>query len=335
MRLAGWPASGRPRWLSTPLTSSHRFPDGQIFLPLHGHTPGQQPVDPADALGSLLLAAGVSAVQIPPGLEARTVLWRDRLAGKQLLLLLDDAADSEQVRPLLPGSAGSLVLVTSRRHLTALEDAQTVSLDILPARQAGELLVRLATRPGLDPGDPEVAEITRLCGYLPLEHRSGLAAADEAGQQVRGAGAPANPFGVAALGTDRGTAGVQVEVFDVQRQHLAGAGGGLVEHPPQGLFPQRHVTAGQQPVNRWPGHDTGGVDVLTAPFGAGRQDRCGQPAGGVPRQPGGHGAAVAVPGCRAHCPQNCSSSPASSSPLTSASGRLAPSPASSRSSTPV
>ena len=145
-----------------------RFPDGQIFLPLHGHTPGQQPVDPADALASLLLTAGVPAAQIPPGLEARTALWRDRLAGKQLLLLLDDAADSEQVRPLLPGTAGSLVLVTSRRHLTALEDAQTISLDTLPADEAAELLVRLAARPGLDPGDPAVAEITRLCGYLPL-----------------------------------------------------------------------------------------------------------------------------------------------------------------------
>jgi len=145
-----------------------RFPDGQIFLPLHGHTPGQRPVDPADALASLLLTAGVPAAQIPPGLEARMALWRDRLAGKQLLLLLDDAADSEQVRPLLPGSAGSLVLVTSRRHLTALEDAQAVSLDTLPAGEAGELLVRLAARAGLDPGDPEVAQITRLCGYLPL-----------------------------------------------------------------------------------------------------------------------------------------------------------------------
>jgi len=145
-----------------------RFPDGQIFLPLHGHTPGQRPVDPADALASLLLTAGLAAAQIPPGLEARAAVWRDRLAGKQLLLLLDDAADSEQVRPLLPGSAGSLVLVTSRRHLTALEDAQTVSLDILPTGQAAELLVRLAARPGLEPRDPEVGEIIRLCGYLPL-----------------------------------------------------------------------------------------------------------------------------------------------------------------------
>jgi len=78
------------------------FPDGQIFLPLHGHTPGQRPVDPADALASLLLTAGVSAQQIPPGLEARSRLWRDHLAGMRLLLVLDDAAGHEQVRPLLP-----------------------------------------------------------------------------------------------------------------------------------------------------------------------------------------------------------------------------------------
>ena len=145
-----------------------RFPAGQIFLPLHGHTPGQQPVDPADALASLLLTAGVPAGQIPPGLEARMALWRDRLAGQQLLLVLDDAATSEQVRPLLPGTGGSLVLVTSRRHLSALEDATAVSLDTLPADEAAALLVRLAGRAGLSPADPPVATITRLCGFLPL-----------------------------------------------------------------------------------------------------------------------------------------------------------------------
>ena len=145
-----------------------RFPDGQIFLPLHGHTPGQQPVEPADALASLLLTAGVPAAQIPPGLEARMALWRDRLAGQQLLLVLDDAASSEQVRPLLPGTDGSLVLVTSRRHLSALEDATAVSLDTLPPGEAAALLVRLAGRAGLRPDDPAVAELTRLCGYLPL-----------------------------------------------------------------------------------------------------------------------------------------------------------------------
>jgi transcriptional regulator with XRE-family HTH domain len=146
-----------------------QFPGGQIFLPLHGHTPGQRPVDPADALASLLLTAGVAPAQIPPSLEARMALWRDRLAGKQqLLLVLDDAADSDQVRPLLPGDGGSLVLVTSRRHLVALEDATAISLDILPREEAAWLLVRLAGRPGLDPEEPAVGEIVRLCGYLPL-----------------------------------------------------------------------------------------------------------------------------------------------------------------------
>ncbi len=145
-----------------------QFPGGQIYLPLHGHTPGQKPVDPAEALSSLLLTAGVPASQIPPGLETRSRLWRDYLAGTRLLLVLDDAAGHEQVRPLLPGTAGSLVLVTSRRHLTALEDTHTINLDTLPAYEAAELLIRLAGRPGLDPADAAVSEITRLCGYLPL-----------------------------------------------------------------------------------------------------------------------------------------------------------------------
>ena len=109
-----------------------RFPGGQVFLSLHGHTPGQAPLDPVDALASLLLTAGVPAGEIPAGLEARMALWRDRIAEKQLLLVLDDAASSEQVRPLLPGAGRSLVLVTSRRHLSALEDAAAISLDTLP-----------------------------------------------------------------------------------------------------------------------------------------------------------------------------------------------------------
>jgi class 3 adenylate cyclase/tetratricopeptide (TPR) repeat protein len=145
-----------------------RFPAGQIFLPLHGHTPGQQPVEPADALASLLLTAGVPAAQIPAGLEARMALWRDRLAEKPLLLILDDAASSEQVLPLLPGAGGSLVLITSRRHLSALEDVTAISLDTLPPEEAARLLVRLAGRTGLNSADPAVGEIIRLCGYLPL-----------------------------------------------------------------------------------------------------------------------------------------------------------------------
>jgi tetratricopeptide (TPR) repeat protein/transcriptional regulator with XRE-family HTH domain len=144
------------------------FPDGQFFLPLHAHTAGQRPVDPADALASLLLTAGVAAGQIPPGLETRAARWRDAVAGKKILLLLDDAAGHEQIQPLLPGTAGSLVLVTSRRRLTALHDAAVISLGTLPPAEAATLLVRLAARPGLRARDAAVGEITRLCAYLPL-----------------------------------------------------------------------------------------------------------------------------------------------------------------------
>jgi tetratricopeptide (TPR) repeat protein/transcriptional regulator with XRE-family HTH domain len=144
------------------------FPDGQFYLPLHAHTRGQRPVDPADALSSLLLTAGIDAAQIPPGLEARATRWRDHVAGKKILLLLDDAASHEQVRPLLPGTGGSLVLLTSRRRLAALDDATVISLDTLAPQEATALLTRLAGRAGLQPGDGAVGEITRLCGYLPL-----------------------------------------------------------------------------------------------------------------------------------------------------------------------
>jgi tetratricopeptide (TPR) repeat protein len=144
------------------------FPDGQYFVSLHGHTPGQLPVEPMDALASLLLTAGVPPVQVPGTLEARTARWRDHVADKRLLLVLDDAVGHDQLRPLLPGSGDSIVLVTSRRHLTALDDAVTISLDVLPADQAARLLIRLSGRPDLGPDLAAVAEVVRLCGYLPL-----------------------------------------------------------------------------------------------------------------------------------------------------------------------
>ena len=144
------------------------FPDGQFFLPLHAHTPGQRPVSPPDALASLLLTAGVAVQQIPPGVAARAGRWRDHVAGKRILLLLDDAAGHEQVRPLLPGTPGSLVLVTSRRRLTALEDSAVISLGTLSEAEAVALLARLAGRADLGPGADPAGEIARLCGYLPL-----------------------------------------------------------------------------------------------------------------------------------------------------------------------
>ena len=144
------------------------FTDGQFFLALHGHAPGERPVDPSDALASLLLAAGVPATQIPSDLDARSGFWRNWLAGRKVLLVLDDAEGHAQVRPLLPGTAGSVVLITSRRRLTALEDAAVISLATLPPRDAAELLARLADRPGVEPGEASVTQIIQLCGHLPL-----------------------------------------------------------------------------------------------------------------------------------------------------------------------
>ena len=147
------------------------FPDGLIFLCLHAHTAGQRPVDPAEALATLLLTTGVEPAHIPPGLEARSAAWRSHLAGQKVLLVLDDAAGSAQVRPLLPAAPGCLVLITSRRRLTGLEDATPISLDTLPPRQAADLFVGLAARPGLQPSDAAVVQVAGLCGYLPLAIR--------------------------------------------------------------------------------------------------------------------------------------------------------------------
>ena len=116
----------------------------------------------------MLLLIGLTAQQIPPGIEARAGVWRDRAAGRRFLLVLDDAAGSEQVRPLLPGAGDSLVLITSRRRLLGPEDARTISLDALPPRDAAALFTALAARPGLDPDDRAVGQITELCGFLPL-----------------------------------------------------------------------------------------------------------------------------------------------------------------------
>ncbi len=144
-----------------------RFPGGQIFLQLHGHTPGRQPVDPADALASLLQASGIPAQSIPHGLEPRAWLWRNCLAGRRMLLVLDNAASSGQVAPLLPGDGECLVLVTSRRHLGDLPGAVTpVLLDVLTPEKAAEMFTRLAPRAAASPGD--VGEVVRLAGFLPL-----------------------------------------------------------------------------------------------------------------------------------------------------------------------
>jgi tetratricopeptide (TPR) repeat protein len=145
------------------------FPDGQYFVPLHGHTPGHRPADPADTLVDLLQAvAGMPAPQIPAGVDARAACWRHYLAGKKTLLVLDDAAGHDQVRPLLPGTAGSLVLITTRKRLAALDDAAVMDLDALLPSEATDLFIRLASRPDVNGSEPAVGLIARLSGYVPL-----------------------------------------------------------------------------------------------------------------------------------------------------------------------
>ncbi|GAA2430640.1 tetratricopeptide repeat protein [Actinomadura vinacea] len=143
------------------------FPDGTLFVDLHAHTAGQLPVEPADALGSLLSIVGVAAQYIPAGMDARAAMWRDRLAGKRVLLVLDNAAGHHQVEPLLPGTENCLVLVTSRRRLSALGATVPLPLGVLSAAQATALL---ATLSGRDLSGIEAAAdtVVRLCGHLPL-----------------------------------------------------------------------------------------------------------------------------------------------------------------------
>jgi len=152
---------------------AERFTDGQLFIDLRGHTQGQQPRSAAEALEWLLLALGVPPQRIPQDADERAALYRQRLAGSRTLIVLDNAANEAQIRPLLPGDAGCLVLVTSRRRLKGLDDASTLSLDVLPQADAVALLRSVATRGHeheLMP-DPLLAEIADLCGGLPLALR--------------------------------------------------------------------------------------------------------------------------------------------------------------------
>ncbi|WP_370350233.1 BTAD domain-containing putative transcriptional regulator [Catenulispora sp. EB89] len=144
------------------------YPDGQLYLDLHAHTVGQEPLTAATALDRLLRAVGVPGDRIPVETEERAAMWRAELADRRMLLVLDNAAGAAQVRPLLPGSAGSLVLVTARRRLPGLQDCEFLSLDVLPAAEAATLFALAAgdVRPAAEP--EATAAVVRICGNLPL-----------------------------------------------------------------------------------------------------------------------------------------------------------------------
>jgi hypothetical protein len=143
-----------------------QFPDRQLFVDLHGNTPGREASDPADVLATLLAADGVAPQYLPRDLDGRSAMWRDRLAGQRALLILDNAASSAQVAPLLPGTARCLVLVTSRRFLGDLPGAVQMPLDVLPPGDAQTMFTELTRQGGHD--RDQVADLVALCGHLPL-----------------------------------------------------------------------------------------------------------------------------------------------------------------------
>ena len=148
-----------------------RFPGGQLYVNLRGLDPATPPMEPAEALRFFLDSLGVPPYRIPADTEGRSALFRSLLDGKRMLIVLDNARDGAQVRPLLPGSPGSLVVVTSRNEMTGLvaaEGAVPLTLDVLSYAEAREMLVR---RLGQDraAAEPEAAdEIISSCARLPL-----------------------------------------------------------------------------------------------------------------------------------------------------------------------
>ncbi len=150
---------------------AHRFADGQLYVNLRGFDPSGIPATSAEAIRGFLDALGVLSERVPRSAEAQAGLYRSMLAGRQMLIVLDNARDEQQVRQLLPASLGCLVLVTSRSQLSGLaaaDGARLLTLDVLSHSEAVQLLTdRLGTvRAAAEPA--AVDRIARLCACLPL-----------------------------------------------------------------------------------------------------------------------------------------------------------------------
>jgi len=157
------------------LHAAHRlaemFPDGQLFIDMHGYTQGHEPRPAGQALEVFLRTLGVPPQRVPAGTEERAAMFRQQLAGTRTMIVLDNAVSEAQVRPLLPGSAGCLVLVTSRRRLKGLDEALVLTLDVLSRADALSLFRAVAGPGRVPPDDPGLPEIIELCAQLPLALR--------------------------------------------------------------------------------------------------------------------------------------------------------------------
>jgi tetratricopeptide (TPR) repeat protein len=148
---------------------AERFPDGQLYVNLRGHDPSGAPMAAAEAIRGFLDTFGVPPDRIPAGADAQERLYRSLLAGQRMLVMLDNARDVDQIRPILPGPGGCLTLITSRRRLADLEEAVPLTLETLSSGQAAQLFTGLAPTSSAEP--EAVDSLVRRCGCLPLAIR--------------------------------------------------------------------------------------------------------------------------------------------------------------------
>ena len=150
------------------LVRTGNFADVQLYVNLHGFDPEQLPADPSQVLAAFLRQLGVPAAHIPAGRGERAAMFRDRLQGRPALVLLDNAANEDQLKDLIPAHPDCLVLVTSRRSLAALDGAEHYHLDVFAEQEALDLLVRVVGPERVAAEMAAAREIARACGYLPL-----------------------------------------------------------------------------------------------------------------------------------------------------------------------
>jgi DNA-binding SARP family transcriptional activator/tetratricopeptide (TPR) repeat protein len=265
----------------------HRFPDGQLFVDLRGFSPTEQPADPVHVLGGFLAALGVDRDRQPADLDSRAELYRSVVADKRMLIVLDNAADTDQVIPLLPGGHHCVVLITSRnqqRGLIARHGARPVHLDVLTDTEAHALLVNALGPDRTAADERAIAELIELCGGFPLA--LGLIAARAAADPhlpLRDIVAELRTLGLNALDSDDRTASLPTvlswslrRLTDQQRQVFALLG--IAPGPDTGLpaaanlagLPEREthgvlaVLADASLIDRTPGGRYGMHDLVRA-----------------------------------------------------------------------